>query len=133
MLIDKCKSIAKEIYNDLGSGWSESVYHKAFEVALRLECIRYESHKITPIDYKGYNIGEGEIDLLAMTDTEKLIIEIKAGMNIVAENIPQIKKYMRTINVNDGLIINFPQEGKSKIECEKDSGLQFMQFQPSSE
>ena len=127
-LIEKCQEIAKDIYNDLGSGWSEVVYHNAFEVALRLENITYESHKVTPIDYKGFNIGEGEVDILAKSGDEQLIIELKAAQHIVVNNIPQIKKYMTTLDIHEGLLINFPQEGKSKIECETLDGVEFLTF-----
>ena len=127
-LKDVCRTIATDIYNDLGNGWSEEVYHKAFEVALRLERIQYESHKVTPIAYKGFNIGEGEVDILAKTDTEQLIVELKAGQHLVANNIPQIRKYMTTLCVDNGLLINFPQEGKSKVECETSDGVEFITF-----
>ena len=127
-LINKCQEIARDIYNDLGSGWSEEVYHNAFEVALRVESIQYESHKITPILYKGYNVGRGEVDILAKSNNEHLIVELKATAHIVANNIPQIKKYMTTLDIQQGLIINFPQEGKPKIECETLDGVEFFTF-----
>ena len=115
-LIDKCKSIACEIFNDLGSGFDEPVYQKAFEVSLRLEGIQYENQKIIPIFYKGFNIGEGKIDLIPQCNNELLIIELKAIVSISPKDVTQLKKYMELTNAKQGLLINFPQVGTSKKE-----------------
>jgi GxxExxY protein len=115
-LIDKCKSIASEIFNDLGSGFDEPIYQKAFEVSLRLETIQYENQKIIPIFYKGFNIGEGKIDLIPQCDNDLLIIELKAIVAISPKDITQLKKYMELLNAKQGLLINFPQVGTSKKE-----------------
>lgn len=42
-LIEKVKECAKEVYNELGVGWPECVYHSAMEVALREKGITYET------------------------------------------------------------------------------------------
>jgi hypothetical protein len=34
-LIEKVKECAKEVYKELGSGWLESIYQNAMEIALR--------------------------------------------------------------------------------------------------
>ena len=126
-LLDKCKAIAEDIYNDLGSGWDEVIYHKAFEVGLRLQNIRYESMRITPVPYKGFNVGEGEIDLLVKDDTESLIIELKATDKLIADNTSQLNKYMRTLGISNGILINFPQpSSKAKLECETASGVEYI-------
>ena len=46
----------------MGEGYDECIYHKAFEVGLRLNKIDYESKSIVPVSYKGYNVGEQEIE-----------------------------------------------------------------------
>ena len=43
-------SIAEHIYKKLGAGYSERVYHNAFEVMLREKNIPYESERIVPIE-----------------------------------------------------------------------------------
>ena len=116
-LIEKCKAIACEIFNDLGSGFDEPIYQKAFEVALRLDGTTYENQKIVPIFYKGYNIGEGKIDLLIHFETENLIIELKAIVAISPKDTTQLKKYMELTGINNGLLINFPQVGTAKKGC----------------
>lgn len=126
-LIGQCQSIARDIYNDLGSGWDEIIYHKAFEVALRLQGIKYESKRITPVSYKGHIIGEGEIDLLVKNETESLIIELKATDKLIADNASQLNKYMRTLGIPNGMLINFPQpSSRAKLECEISSGVEYI-------
>lgn len=47
---------AKKIYNDLGPGYSERVYHNAMEVLLRNAGVRYESERIVPVPFEGHVI-----------------------------------------------------------------------------
>lgn len=126
-LVDKCIAIAEDIYIDLGSGWDEVIYHKAFEVALRLDNIRYESKRVTPVSYKGHTIGEGEIDLLIKDERESVIVELKATDKLIADNTSQLNKYMRTLGINNGILINFPQpSSRAKLECEVASGVEYI-------
>ena len=104
--------ITNDIYNSVGPGYNEIIYHRAFEVALRLNNIDYESEVITPIMYKNHNIGHGRIDLII---NNCMIIELKAIANLNNnDSIIQIKNYMRQQNIADGLIINF---GQSNSKC----------------
>jgi GxxExxY protein len=132
-LITKCKDIANDIYNELGSGWSEGVYHKAFEIALRLNNIKYESHRDTTVFYKGYSVGESEIDLLLEDNGEHLVVELKAEPHLRTDMMPQPHKYMKALKINNSLLINFLQESsRAHIECETTKGLEFVEL-PSKE
>ncbi len=115
MLIEKCQQIARDILNDLGSGFDESVYQKAFEVSLRLENIRYENQRVIPIFYRGFNIGDSRLDLIAYEKEERLLIELKAlSSSLSPKEETQLKKYMALLNMPTGLLINFSQAGRSK-------------------
>jgi len=103
--------ITNDIYNSVGPGYNEIIYHRAFEVALRLNNITYESEIVTPIMYKGHSIGHGRIDLIV---NNLMIIELKAIANLNNnDSIIQIKNYMKQRNISDGLIINFGQCNKT--------------------
>jgi len=98
--------IAADIYNSLGPGYNEVLYHRAFEVALRLSGIQYESEVITPIFYKGHNIGHGRVDI----KIHNFIIELKAVNNMNnGDAIIQTKNYMNHYNLSSGMIFNFGQ------------------------
>ena len=112
-LVEKCKCIAIDIYNELGSGFDEAVYQKAFEVSLRLEGVKYEDLKIVPIYYRGFNIGEGKLDLLVYAGDDRLVVELKAiGSSLSPKEETQVRKYMDLLKLNAGLLINFPQAGR---------------------
>ena len=115
-MIKKLKKIAKEIFDDLGSGFPENIYQKAFEVALRLEKINYESQRIITIFYKNFNIGESISDLIINDGKEKIIVELKAvSSEISLKEETQLKKYMITLNIKKGILINFPQPDKKEV------------------
>ena len=122
-LLNELIIITNDIYNSLGPGYNEVVYHRAFEVALRLNNLSYESEVITPIMYKDYNVGHGRVDLIVSRHgsfsrseslNKRMIIELKAIANLNnIDSIIQIKNYMKQHIISDGLIINFGQCNKS--------------------
>jgi len=97
--------IAADIYTSLGPGYNEVIYHRAFEVALRLSNIPYESEVVTPVFYKGYNVGHGRVDI----KLANIIIELKAINTLNNDAIIQTKNYMNHYCISTGLVINFGQ------------------------
>ena len=87
----------------MGPGYNEVIYHRAFEVALRLSNIMYESEVVTPVFYKGLNIGHGRVDI----KLENFIIELKAINTLNNDAIIQTKNYMSHYNITTGIVINF--------------------------
>lgn len=112
-LIDTIKGMATDIYNDLGSGFDESIYQKALEVACRLDGLQYENQRIIPIYYRGHNIGESKADLIINTNGNTLVVELKAiGTVLSAKEESQLRKYMSSTSIPNGLLMNFPQAGR---------------------
>jgi GxxExxY protein len=110
-LLTELINITNDIFVSVGPGYNEIIYHKAFEVALRLTGIPYQSEVVTPIFYKGHNIGHGRVDLII---SNKLIIELKAISNFNNDTgSVQIKNYMKNYSITEGLIINFGQPNKN--------------------
>ena len=110
-LLQEIVVIAMDIFNEIGPGYNEVIYHKAFEVALRLKNITYQSEIITPIFYKGHNIGHGRVDILV---NNNFIIELKAIGNFNGDTAnTQIKNYMKHYSIRDGVVINFGQPSKN--------------------
>jgi len=101
--------ISNDIYNSLGPGYNEIIYHRAFEVALRLSGVQYESEVVTPVFYNGHNVGHGRVDL----KLDNFIIELKAINTLNNDAIIQIKNYMKHYSINSGMIINFTQFAKN--------------------
>jgi GxxExxY protein len=112
-MFEQYKLIAKDIYNELGEGYDECIYHKAFEVGLRINNIPYESKSIVPVSYKGFNVGEQEIDLIIRIEN-KMIVELKAIPELLEDDKAQLHRYMRLLKADNGLLINFTQCGRAK-------------------
>ncbi|KKK54530.1 hypothetical protein LCGC14_3083770 [marine sediment metagenome] len=117
VLVDKCQDIAREIFNELGCGFDESIYQRAFEVSLRLAGYLYENKKVIPVYYKGYNVGDGEADLVVYGGKKQsLVIELKAiGAALSPKEETQLRKYLELLGIETGLLINFPQAGRKEV------------------
>jgi GxxExxY protein len=111
-LVNQLVAISNDIYVSLGPGYNEVIYHRAFEVALRLSGIQYESEVITPVFYKGSCIGHGRVDL----KLENVIIELKAVNVLNNDAVIQTRNYMSQHNIPTGVIINFGQTVKSNAK-----------------
>lgn len=98
--------LANEIYEKLGSGYSERVYHNAFEVLLRRDQIPYETERIVPIVFEGHTIGSLRADLIV---DGTIVVELKAIKSLGSTQVQQCTNYLNLLNLNQGLVINFPQ------------------------
>jgi len=122
--INKIKKIAHDVYQSLGSGFSEDVYDKAMQVGLRLVKIRYESQKVVELKYKDHCVGEGYPDLVVNLDGDKVVVELKAvGSELGLAEEQQLKNYLKILRIKQGLLINFQQpgkkEGKTQLEIKE--------------
>ena len=113
--VNTIKEIAQDVYDTLGSGFSEDVYDRAMQVGLRLAKIGYEGQKVIELKYKDHYVGEGYPDLVVQLETEKVIVELKAiSGQLGASEEQQLRNYLKILNVNRGLLINFQQPGRKQ-------------------
>ncbi len=123
-LIYEC---AKEVYAELGTGWNESIYQAAMEVALRHKGLMYETQRILPITFKGHVIGESIPDLVVWVEDEgvktAIVIDLKADTGIKEDHDVQVRRYIqelrKQVRQNEavypkGYLINFVKESTSK-------------------
>ena len=106
MSLDKIKTLAQKVYQTLGSGFSERVYHNAMEVLLRTEGIPYETERIVPIVFEGHTIGNMRADLIV---EKNIIVELKATKSITPAMVTQSQKYLQLLGLSQALLVNFPQ------------------------
>ena len=112
---DIIAALAKDIYRTLGSGHSEAAYQKAMEVGLRLQHVGFEAQKVIELTYQNHYIGEENIDLLVESNSQEVIVELKAmNQNLGPPEEQQLRNYMRGLSVELGVLINFPQPGRTK-------------------
>ena len=106
----------KEVYEELGPGYSERVYHNAVEVMLREKHIPYESERIIPILFKGHVIGNLRADIIVNNET---VLEFKTirTLNDAAEL--QGQNYLRLTGLRMAYLVNFPPHPDRKVEVRK--------------
>lgn len=106
--------ISNHVWDSLGPGYSERVYHNAFEVALRMNSVNYETERIIPIFFQGHNVGNVRADLIL---DQHMIVELKSIVKLKEENRNQIRNYMKLTGINSGMLVNFPSvTGPVEIE-----------------
>lgn len=113
--MDTCIEIAQDIWETLGPGYSERVYHNAFEIALRQAGLSYETERILPVSFRGHNIGNLRADLIVQG---QFILELKSTGRLKDEFRNQIRNYMRLAGLKFGILINFPDKS-GNLEYEK--------------
>ena len=98
-LTDRIIGIFYKVYNKLGYGFLEKIYEKAMVIELEKEGIPVESQFPIQVNYDGVVIGEYFADMLV---DSKVIVEIKAAREIVAEHEAQLLNYLKATNMDGG-------------------------------
>jgi GxxExxY protein len=93
-----------EVHRVLGAGFLERVYHEALVTEFRLRGIPHQSKHLVAVNYKGYPIGEGELDFLV---GDSIIVELKAVEKLSPIHEAQVISYLKMTNCPLGLLINF--------------------------
>lgn len=101
--INGIKEIAREIYHELGPGRSEACYQKAFEICLSQSNVTYVSQYPVLIKFKGVPVGIEKADIVL----EKIVIELKAIKRYKVEDIQQLERYMKDLELTNGVLVNF--------------------------
>ena len=122
-------NICNNVFNSLGKGFNECIYHKAILVDLYKTEYQIETKKIIPIDYKNVNVGYVESDIIVYDEKKNImiIIELKAQTNDLSYKEKfQVQKYMNHLNHTIdkkniiGLVINFSQKNNTIYEVQSD-------------
>jgi len=109
---DLCLNLKKklcEVYEILGKGYPECVYQKAFGVELQTLHIPYDMEVTMSIPYKEHIVGQVRADII-LRGSPQVVIETKATANpIKPEERWQLARYMKILNIQIGILVNFPQ------------------------
>ncbi len=95
---------AIEVHRHLGPGYLESVYEEAFAYELELRRLQFLRQYSFALDYKGKAVGQGLLDFLV---ENRLIVELKAVEQLHLIHKAQLISYLKALNLNLGLLINF--------------------------
>ncbi len=97
------------MYNELGPGFLESVYHQSFAIALEQSGLRVHSDLEVPVFFRGYKVGDFEADII-VEDT--VLLELKAVREFDPAHEAQILNYLRATKFEVGLLMNFGPKPK---------------------
>lgn len=103
-LTDKIIGIFYDVYNELGHGFLEAIYHDAMLIALRQVGLKAEKECAVPVWFRGFQLGEYRADLVV---EEKIILELKAARAFDPAHEAQLLHYLRATTIEVGLLLNF--------------------------
>jgi GxxExxY protein len=94
-----------EVYNELGSGFLEEVYHESLEIELTNRSIPFDSKPKLTIYYKGRPLKKQyEADLIVIGE---IVVELKAVKALAAEHEAQLINYLKATRKRVGYLLNF--------------------------
>lgn len=119
------ESAANEVHNVLGSGWSESIYHRALERELSSRGLGFNSEATIPVMYKGAPVGRRRPDLFVVPDVGgKVIVELKAGSD---SGRAQLDQYLELTESSEDL---GDIRGGALIQFNEEMNMEFVELGP---
>jgi GxxExxY protein len=103
-LTEKIIGLFYDVYNELGSGFLESVYQRAFLIALEEAGLHSEIEFPIPVHFRSQNVGSFYADISV---EKKVILELKVARGIEPIHEAQLLNYLRATDIELGLVFNF--------------------------
>ena len=100
-----------KVYNELGYGFLEKVYHNALLIELQNEELNVESQKPIKVSYQGDVVGEYYADIVV---EDVVILELKATETVTEAHEFQLINYLKATDLEVGLLLNFGKRPQVK-------------------
>ena len=108
--VRKIVGCAFRVYNSLGSGFLEAVYHDALMIEFRDEDIPAEMEKHLDVYYKGEKLPSTyKTDIICYG---QIILELKAIAKLTDADSAQLLHYLKATGIKAGILFNFGKRGK---------------------
>ena len=95
---------AMQVHNTLGNGFQEVIYQRCLAIELEKAGINFEREVDQKIYYQNIEVGTRRADFVI---ENKLVVELKALVNLEDVHLAQAKNYVVAYNFDKGLLINF--------------------------
>lgn len=95
---------AMKVHNTLGNGFQEVIYQRCLAIELAEAGVNFVREQEHTIFYKDLQVGTRRADFVI---EERLIVELKALINIEDVHLAQAKNYTVAYTFPAGLLINF--------------------------
>ncbi len=94
-----------DVYNELGQGFLEEVYHEGLELELTRRSIAFTSKPMLALFYKGTPMSKYyQADLIV---SGEIVVELKAVRALASEHEAQLINYLKATRKRVGYLINF--------------------------
>jgi GxxExxY protein len=110
-ITDKIIGVFYDVYNELGHGFLESVYHRSLVLALQSVGLNVSSRVDIPVWFRGSEVGHFQADILV---EQCVLLELKAARALESAHRAQLLNYLRATEIEVGLLLNFGEKPEVK-------------------
>ena len=100
----KAMDCAFAVHRELGPGFKEKIYERAYCLELHARGIAFECEKAIDVRYKSWVIPGQRVDLVV---EGVVLVEIKAVRKILRLHERQVRSYLKTMDLRAALLVNF--------------------------
>ena len=111
LVTDKVLRVFYDVYNEMGHGFLESVYHRSLVLALQTVGLNVSSKVTIPVWFRGTQVGHFEADILV---ENCVLLELKAARVLDWSHQAQLLNYLRATEIEVGLLLNFGEKPEFK-------------------
>lgn len=109
----KINGCAMKVHNNLGNGFQEVIYQRCLAIELERAGLSFGREIEQTIFYEGIEVGTRRADFVVES---KVIVELKALINLEDVHLAQAKNYVVAYDFPIGLLINF---GATSLQFKK--------------
>jgi GxxExxY protein len=110
-LTEQIIGVFYDVYNELGFGFLEAVYHKAMLIALAQIGLNVETKVNLAVYFRGHLVGDYFADILV---ERAVILELKAVDDLASAHNSQLLNYLKASSAEVGLLFNFGPKPRFK-------------------
>ena len=100
----KINGCAMKVHNTLGNGFQELIYQRCLAIELSKAGLNFIREQEQILYYEGQEVGTRRVDFIV---EGKIIVELKAVINLEDVHLAQAKNYVVVYDFEVGLLINF--------------------------
>src|SRR4051812_11819379 len=116
---EKIIGAAMRVHAAIGNGFQEVIYQRALAIELNEIKVPFQREFNMKVYYKNIEVGERRVDFLV---DGKIMVELKAQINLESVHLAQAKNYLEAYNVEVGLLINF---GSQSLQFKRLENLKY--------
>lgn len=110
-LSKKILKVFFEVHTELGFGFSEKIYQKAYAIALCEAGMKVDEQVPVKVYFRGQLVGEFFADMVV---NDSILLELKSASMIIEEHEAQLLNYLKSTEIEVGYVLNFGKSASFK-------------------